>query len=78
VGDLGNLATDAQGCVTHTFYDSLIKLRGTKANILGRGLIVHADEDDLGRGGNTASLVNGNAGKRIGCAIIGYAKEMFR
>jgi superoxide dismutase, Cu-Zn family len=78
VGDLGNLHADSQGVVNHTFYDSMCKLRGTKCNILGRGLIVHADEDDLGRGANEASLVNGNAGKRIGCAVIGYGKEMFR
>ena len=77
VGDLGNLHTDERGCVSHTFHDSMIRLRGTKANIIGRGLIVHADEDDLGRGSNDASKINGNAGKRIGCAVIGYAKEMF-
>ena len=78
VGDLGNIESDSNGVVNHTFHDSLIRLRGSKSNILGRGLIVHADEDDLGRGTNDASLVNGNAGKRIGCAVIGYAKEMFR
>jgi Cu-Zn family superoxide dismutase len=53
--------------------DSIIKLRGTKSNIIGRGLIIHADTDDLGLGGNEASLKNGNAGKRIACAVIGYS-----
>jgi Cu-Zn family superoxide dismutase len=77
VGDLGNLSTDEYGRVSHIFYDSLIKLRGTKSNILGRGLIVHAEPDDCGRGSNEASLINGNAGKRIACAIIGYAKDNF-
>jgi Cu-Zn family superoxide dismutase len=77
IGDLGNLQTDAHGCVEYIFYDSLIRLRGTKSNIIGRGLIIHADKDDCGRGENEASLVNGNAGKRIACSIIGYAKEMF-
>jgi Cu-Zn family superoxide dismutase len=77
VGDLGNLYTDENGRVSHIFYDSMIKLRGKKSNILGRGLIIHADPDDLGRGMNEASLINGNAGKRIACAIIGYAKENF-
>lgn len=53
------------------FRDDIIKLRGTKANIIGRGLIIHADEDDCGLGGDKASLITGNAGKRIACAVIG-------
>jgi Cu-Zn family superoxide dismutase len=52
----------------------MIKLRGTKCNIIGRGLIIHEDEDDLGRGGQKDSLVTGHAGKRIACAVIGYAR----
>jgi Cu-Zn family superoxide dismutase len=52
-------------------------LRGTKANIIGRGLIIHADKDDCGQGGNLESLKTGNAGKRIACAVIGYSKENF-
>jgi Cu-Zn family superoxide dismutase len=71
VGDLGNLETDAHGHVKCTFIDSMIRLRGYRANILGRGLIIHADEDDGGHGDNAASLINGNAGKRIACAVIG-------
>ncbi len=77
VGDLGNLLANAKGEVITTFYDSRIKLRGTKCNVLGRGLIVHEQEDDLGIG-NEESLRTGNAGPRIGCAIIGYAKENFK
>ncbi len=75
VGDLGNLETDKNGCAKYAIKDSMIKLRGSKANIIGRGLIVHADPDDCGMGGNEASLINGNAGKRIACAIIGYSQE---
>jgi Cu-Zn family superoxide dismutase len=75
VGDLGNLQTDMNGAVNYTIKDDLIKLRGEKANIIGRGLIIHADEDDCGHGQNEASLINGNAGKRIACAIIGYSKN---
>jgi len=75
VGDLGNLATDKNGCVDYKIDDNLIKLRGSTANIIGRGLIIHADKDDFGNGDNSASLINGNAGKRIACAIIGYSKD---
>jgi superoxide dismutase, Cu-Zn family len=73
VGDLGNIQTDSQGRSKYRMTDSIIKLRGTKSNIIGRGLIIHADTDDLGLGGNEASLKNGNAGKRIACAVIGYS-----
>jgi len=76
VGDLGNLKTDKYGNVNIIMRDTMIKLKG-KANIIGRGLIIHADEDDLGEGTNNASKINGNAGKRIACAIIGISKDHF-
>jgi len=77
VGDLGNLQTNNKGEAKYTFFDNFIKLRGSKANILGRGLIIHADPDDCGQGGNPESLKTGNAGKRIACAVIGYSKDNF-
>lgn len=76
VGDLGNIRSDANGAAKYRFIDKVIKLRGTKCNIVGRGLIIHADEDDLGLGGETDSLTTGHAGARIACAVIGYAKGM--
>ena len=78
VGDLGNIKTNSKGEAKYSFYDNVIKLRGTKCNIIGRGLIIHADPDDCGKGGNAESLKTGNAGKRIACAVIGYAKENFK
>ena len=77
VGDLGNLETNNKGIANYTFYDNIIKLRGTKCNIIGRGLIIHEDEDDCGKGDNPDSLKTGNAGKRIACAVIGYSKENY-
>jgi len=77
VGDLGNLKTNSKGEAFSTFYDDAIKLTGTECNIIGRGVIIHADEDDCGKGGNAESLRTGNAGKRIACAVIGYSKENF-
>ena len=76
VGDLGNIKADNTGSVKHQFIDSMIKLRGTKSNIIGRGLILHADEDDLGLGGFPDSLTTGHAGARIACSVIGYAKPV--
>jgi Cu-Zn family superoxide dismutase len=77
VGDLGNLHTDADGVARYRTRDNVIKLRGSKANIIGRGLIIHADEDDCGQGGFDDSLTTGHAGKRIACAVIGYAQSNF-
>jgi len=77
VGDLGNLKTDSYGCAKYKITDDIIKLRGSKANIIGRGLVIHADEDDCGKGGDVESTKTGNAGKRIACAVIGYSKYNF-
>jgi Cu-Zn family superoxide dismutase len=74
VGDLGNLKTNEQGIAKYITHDDIIKLRGTKSNIIGRGLIIHADEDDCGKGDFPDSLTTGHAGKRIACAVIGYAR----
>ena len=78
VGDLGNIRTNSKGEAKYIFYDDVIKLRGTKCNIIGRGLIIHEEHDDCGEGGDAESLKTGNAGKRIACAVIGYSKENFK
>ena len=78
VGDLGNIVTNHKGEAKYTFYDNIIKLRGKMANIIGRRLIIHEDEDDCGLGGDAESLKTDNAGKRIACAVIGYSKENFK
>ena len=77
VGDLGNIQTDDCGNADYYFYDDVIKLYG-RANIIGRMLIIHKDTDDCGFGLlKESSLLNGNAGDRIACAIIGYSKDNF-
>ena len=78
VGDLGNIVTNLKGEAKYTFFDDVIRLRGNKANIIGRGLIIHEKEDDCGtKHDDSESLKNGNSGKRIACAVIGYAKQNF-
>lgn len=70
VGDLGNIEAK-NGKVNIMFYDNLIKLRG-KNSIIGRSVVIHSKEDDLGKGNNKESLITGNAGSRLDCAVIGY------
>ena len=76
VGDLGNIIFDKKGICKMTLNDKLVKLRGTKANVIGRSIVIHEDEDDLGLGGHVDSLKTGHAGSRITCAVIGYSKKM--
>ena len=74
VGDLGNVTADAAGAVVADLADALISLRGARS-IVGRSVVVHADEDDLGRGGQSDSLTTGHAGARVGCGVIGLGAE---
>jgi len=76
VGDLGNIRFDSKGIANINMTDSYVKLRGTKANVIGRSLVIHESPDDLGLGGHKDSLTTGHAGKRITCAVIGYSKKM--
>ena len=73
VGDLGNLQADFKGNCIFRFTDKLVKLTG-KYSVIGRSIIIHKDEDDLGLGGFEDSLTTGHAGKRLVCGIIGYRK----
>ena len=74
IGDLGNVSADNKGNVLETFRDTNLTILG-KHGVLGRSVIVHQDEDDLGRGGDKESLKTGNAGKRVLCGIIGWSKD---
>ncbi|XP_043726848.1 extracellular superoxide dismutase [Cu-Zn] [Cervus elaphus] len=68
-GDFGNFAV-RNGQVWKHRYDLAASLTGPHS-IAGRAVVVHAGEDDLGRGGNQASLENGNAGRRLACCVVG-------
>ena len=73
VGDLGNLeAKDGQDTVVD-ISDHLISLIG-QHSVVGRSLIIHEGEDDLGKGDNEESKKTGNAGGRQACGVIGIAQ----
>ncbi|XP_049860082.1 superoxide dismutase [Cu-Zn]-like [Schistocerca gregaria] len=73
IGDLGNVTADEDGVAKVCISDKLISLTG-KHSIIGRTLVVHADPDDLGKGGHPLSRTTGNSGARVACGIIGLAK----
>jgi Cu-Zn family superoxide dismutase len=54
--------------------NELLSLNG-EYSILGRSVIIHEDEDDLGKGNHKDSLITGNSGKRIACGVIGICRK---
>ena len=70
-GDLGNIvAPDSLTTAHYEYTSSAISFSGA-GSIIGRCVIIHADEDDL------TSQPSGNAGKRIAGVVIGVANPMF-
>ncbi|XP_041019837.1 superoxide dismutase [Cu-Zn] 4A [Juglans microcarpa x Juglans regia] len=69
-GDLGNITAGADGTAKIAITDKQIPLSGPNS-IIGRAVVVHADIDDLGKGGHELSKSTGNAGGRVACGIIG-------
>lgn len=68
MGDLGNLESNEDGEASLNYLDTVLEFSGA-GSILGRGVVVHADEDDF------ETQPTGDAGARIGCAVIGIAES---
>jgi len=69
IGDLGNIEANSKGVAEFKIKSKTIQLQGA-TSIVGRAVVVHEDEDDLGKGGDEESLKTGNAGNRAGCGVI--------
>jgi Cu-Zn family superoxide dismutase len=67
IGDMGNIEAAADGAATVDYTDTRLRFDGAHG-ILGRGVIVHANPDDL------KTQPTGNAGGRLACGVIGVAK----
>lgn len=74
VGDLGSLTATGEAESTYSIEDHLVTLSGPHS-VLGRSCVLHAGEDDLGRGGHPDSKTTGHAGSRLICGVIGLAKQ---
>ena len=66
VGDLGNIVADQSGTARFQIKAERVEL----SDVVGRAIVIHADEDDLGKGGDEESLKTGNAGDRLACGVI--------
>lgn len=64
VGDMGNVVANEKGIAHYERVDELIKLSGPDS-IIGRSVVIHADEDDM------VTQPTGNSGARIGCGVVG-------
>ncbi|KAI8138546.1 Copper/Zinc superoxide dismutase [Fennellomyces sp. T-0311] len=71
VGDFGNVEVDESGNAIFRLNMDNVNLIGPHS-ILGRGVVLHAGEDDLGRGDSPDSKTTGNAGARLACGVIGF------
>lgn len=65
MGDLGNIEANDEGMAMVDYVDGTVNLE----QILGRGIIIHAGEDDL------TSQPTGAAGSRVACGVIGIAQK---
>ena len=65
LGDIGNITVGEDGTGSITLTTDLWEIgTGSDIDVVGKGIIVHADADDF------VSQPSGNAGARIGCGVI--------
>ena len=70
MGDFGNIKRG----ILMRYKITPAKIYGnSKYSLLGRSVVIHEGEDDLGQGDKPDSKTTGGSGARIGCAIIGMA-----
>jgi len=68
VGDFGNIIADENGVGAYEQVNTHATINGP-FSLIGRTVIIHAQEDDL------TTQPSGNSGARIGCGVIGIAKQ---
>ena len=71
-GDLGNLVVSDDGRCDTVLVGNYVSLDGNiHESIIGRSLVLHADEDDLGKGSFPDSSTTGHSGDRIAYGLVG-------
>ena len=69
VGDVGNTRAGEDGRARFRLVDTVVKVW----DVIGRSVVVAAQEDDLGLGGHVLSGTNGNCGPGQACGVIARA-----
>jgi len=74
IGDFGNIISEGPDSVTHfSLIDDYVSLFG-QYSVVGRSVVVHENEDDLGKGDYDDSPTTGHSGSRIACGPIVLAE----
>ncbi|XP_013062232.2 superoxide dismutase [Cu-Zn]-like [Biomphalaria glabrata] len=74
VGDYGNIELMTKGTVSIKVTDNLSSLFGDNS-ILGRSLVIHEFEDDLGVKNTEESRTEGTSGRIVSCCVIALRDE---
>ncbi|KAG8231143.1 hypothetical protein J437_LFUL011210 [Ladona fulva] len=72
-GDFGNIEANELGVAFVSIQipgDMISVESGGEMGIIGRSIVIHENEDDLGKGGTPESLKTGGAGKRQACCLL--------
>src|SRR5205807_916343 len=73
-GDLGNIEVDSNG-----WGDLVIESNRLKVwDLIGRSMVISKNEDDLGKGGNEQSKIDGNSGPGLITGIIARSAGAFQ
>lgn len=72
-GDFGNINATEDVPTIFEMTDLIATLWGDESAV-GRAIVIHAGEDDLGKVNNTESMKTGNAGSRVACCTITLVK----
>lgn len=73
LGDLGNIVIDENGTSNFVIYITSFPFPNDILlhKFIGRSVVLHDKEDDLGKGNTLESVKTGDSGKRIACGIMG-------
>ncbi|KAK3573478.1 hypothetical protein QTP86_025309 [Hemibagrus guttatus] len=71
-GDFGNFIS-RNGKIRRSVTSKATLYGGS--SVLGRAVVIHEKEDDMGHGEDAGSLLHGNAGARLACCVIGISSS---
>ena len=76
-GDLGSIFISAGGASSRFVNANISLFPGSPTSVLNRAIVLHADPDDCGVGGQADSKTTGHSGARLACGVILGALDGF-